>query len=100
VRAMAHVTGGGIPGNLARPLPAGMGVEIDLSSWQRPPVFSWLASLGVEEEEMRRVFNLGLGYAAVVASDNADLALATLEKAGETAWLAGHVVEGDGVTLR
>ncbi len=100
VRAMAHITGGGIPGNLGRSLAPGLGIEIDLSSWQRPPVFSWLASLGVEEEEMRRVFNLGLGYAAIVESDKADLALATLEKAGETAWLAGHVVEGDGVTLR
>jgi phosphoribosylformylglycinamidine cyclo-ligase len=100
VRAMAHVTGGGIPGNLARPMPAGLGVEIELGSWQRPPVFDWLASLGVEEDEMRRVFNLGLGYAAVIESERVELALATLEKAGETAWLAGHVVEGDGVTLR
>jgi phosphoribosylformylglycinamidine cyclo-ligase len=100
VRAMAHVTGGGIPGNLARPMPAGLGVEIELGSWQRPPVFDWLASLGVEEDEMRRVFNLGLGYAAVIESERVELALATLETAGETAWLAGHVVEGDGVTLR
>ena len=100
VRAMAHVTGGGIPGNLARALPAGLGVEIDLGSWERPHVFTWLGSLGVEEDEMRRVFNLGLGYAAFVEADKADLALATLEKAGERAWLAGHVVEGDGVTFR
>ena len=100
VRAMAHITGGGIPGNLGRALPPGLGVEVDLSTWQRPPVFSWLASLGVEEDEMRSVFNLGLGYAAFVQADKTDLALATLEKAGESAWLAGHVVEGDGVTLR
>jgi phosphoribosylformylglycinamidine cyclo-ligase len=100
VRAMAHITGGGIPGNLARPLPSGLGVEVELDSWQRPAVFSWIASLGVEEQEMRNVFNLGMGYAAVVEADNADLALATLEKAGESAWLAGHVVEGEGVTLR
>ena len=99
VRAMAHITGGGIAGNLARPLPAGLGAEIDLSSWQRPAVFDWLASLGVEEEEMRRVFNLGLGYAAVVEEKSLDLALETLTKAGQQAWMAGRVVEGDGVRL-
>jgi phosphoribosylformylglycinamidine cyclo-ligase len=100
VHAMAHITGGGIPGNLARPLPDGLAAEVDLASWQRPPVFGWLASLGVEEEEMRRVFNLGLGYAVVVAGDATDLALATLEKAGEQPWVAGRVVEGEGVRFR
>jgi phosphoribosylformylglycinamidine cyclo-ligase len=100
VRAMAHVTGGGIAGNLARPLPAGLGIEIDLGSWERPAVFGWLASLGVEEEEMRRVFNLGLGYVAVVAADATELAVSTLQAAGERAWVAGRVVEGEGVTLR
>jgi phosphoribosylformylglycinamidine cyclo-ligase len=100
VRAMAHVTGGGIPGNIARQLPDGLGVEIDLGSWERPPVFSWLSSLGVEEEELRRVFNLGIGYACVVAEDRAELALRALAEAGETAWRAGTVVRGEGVTLR
>jgi phosphoribosylformylglycinamidine cyclo-ligase len=99
VRAMAHITGGGIAGNLARPLPAGLGAEIDLSSWERPAVFGWLASLGVEEDEMRRVFNLGLGYAAVVAEQSAELALRTLTDAGQQAWIVGRIVEGDGVSL-
>jgi len=100
VRAMAHITGGGIAGNLGRPLPAGLGAEIDLSSWERPAVFTWLASLGVDEDEMRRVFNLGLGYACVVADDSVELALRTLERAGMPAWVAVHLVEGDGVNLR
>ncbi len=100
VRAMAHVTGGGIPGNLARPLPDGLGVEIDLDSWERPAVFAWLASLGVEEDEMRRVFNLGLGFAVVVAETDTDTALRALQAAGERAWIAGRLVEGQGVTLR
>jgi phosphoribosylformylglycinamidine cyclo-ligase len=100
VRAMAHITGGGIAGNLGRPLPAGLGAEIDLSSWERPAVFTWLASLGVDEDEMRRVFNLGLGYAVVVAAESTELALQTLEQAGERAWVAGRLVEGDGVILR
>jgi phosphoribosylformylglycinamidine cyclo-ligase len=65
VRALAHVTGGGIIGNLSRVLPEGTSAAIDWSSWQRPPVFAWLAR-HVEEEELRRVFNLGVGYCAVV----------------------------------
>jgi phosphoribosylformylglycinamidine cyclo-ligase len=64
-RAMAHVTQGGIAGNLSRMVPDGLTVEIDWDSWERPPVFDWL-SRHVEEEELRRVFNLGIGFSAVV----------------------------------
>jgi phosphoribosylformylglycinamidine cyclo-ligase len=64
--AFAHVTGGGIEGNLARVVPSGLRAEIDWESWERPPVFGWLAR-HVEEDELRRVFNLGIGYCAVVA---------------------------------
>jgi phosphoribosylformylglycinamidine cyclo-ligase len=63
--AMAHVTQGGIVGNLSRMVPDGPTVEIDWDSWERPPVFHWLAR-HVEEEELRRVFNLGIGFCAVV----------------------------------
>ena len=65
-RAFAHVTGGGIEGNLSRVLPEGMRAELDWDAWERPPVFEWLAR-HVEEDELRRVFNLGTGYCAVVA---------------------------------
>jgi phosphoribosylformylglycinamidine cyclo-ligase len=65
VRALAHVTGGGIAGNLSRVLPDAMRAEIDWDSWERPAVFEWLGR-HVDEEEMRRVFNLGIGYCAVV----------------------------------
>ena len=64
-RAFAHVTGGGIEGNLRRVLPAGLDVEVDWDAWERPPVFHWLAR-HVDEDELRRVFNLGIGYCAVV----------------------------------
>ena len=64
-RAFAHVTGGGIAGNLERVLPTGRGVEVDWEAWERPLVFRWLAR-HVEEEELRRVFNLGIGWCAVV----------------------------------
>jgi phosphoribosylformylglycinamidine cyclo-ligase len=66
VKALAHVTGGGLLGNLSRVLPDGVEARIDWDSWERPPVFHWLAERGVEEEEARRVFNLGIGMCAVV----------------------------------
>ncbi len=66
VKALAHVTGGGILGNLMRVLPEGVGAEVDWGSWERPPVYAWLDAQGVEEEEQRRVFNLGVGMCAVV----------------------------------
>lgn len=74
VRALAHVTGGGIPGNLPRVLPAGLGARIDARSWDRPPVFGWLDAQGVPEEEQRRVFNLGVGYCVVVPAADAERA--------------------------
>jgi phosphoribosylformylglycinamidine cyclo-ligase len=69
-KAFAHVTGGGILGNLARVLPDGLRAELDWDAWKRPPVFHWLAA-HVEEEELRRVFNLGIGYCAI-ADDPGD----------------------------
>ena len=72
VRALAHVTGGGILGNLSRILPAGLEAHIDWQSWERPQVFAWLAERGVDEAELRRVFNLGIGMCAVVPTAPAD----------------------------
>jgi phosphoribosylformylglycinamidine cyclo-ligase len=80
VKALAHVTGGGILGNLSRVLPAEIRGRIDWDAWERPPVFGWLADRGVEEEEARRVFNLGIGLCAVVAEAPVDaLVIGTLE---------------------
>ena len=66
VKALAHVTGGGVLGNLSRVLPEGVHARIDWDAWERPPVFAWIAERGVAEEEARRVFNLGIGMCAVV----------------------------------
>ncbi len=71
VRALAHVTGGGIAGNLARVLAPGLGAIVDAGAWERPAVFEWLAENGVSEDELRRVFNLGVGYCAVVPQADA-----------------------------
>jgi len=67
-KAFAHVTGGGIPGNLSRVIPDGLEAEIDWASWERPPVFGWLAR-HVDEGELRRVFNLGIGWCSIVADE-------------------------------
>ena len=71
VKALAHVTGGGILGNLARVLPDGRGAEIDWDSWERPAVCDWLTEQGVDEEEQRKVFNVGIGMCAVVPASDA-----------------------------
>jgi phosphoribosylformylglycinamidine cyclo-ligase len=81
VRGLAHVTGGGIAGNLDRLLPDGLRAEIDWGSWTRPPVFDWLAR-HVEEEELRRVFNLGIGYVAVVPDPDDALVIGTVRACG------------------
>jgi phosphoribosylformylglycinamidine cyclo-ligase len=74
------VTGGGIPGNLARVVPGGLRAEIDWEAWERPPVFAWLAR-HVDEDELRRVFNLGIGYLAVVPDRGDDLVIGRIVRA-------------------
>ena len=93
VHALSHITGGGLPGNVPRVLPEGLGVRIEARSWERPAVFRVIAAGGpVEEAEMRRTFNLGVGMVAVVAREAADRAVAALTGAGEQAWVAGEVI--------
>ena len=79
-RAFAHVTGGGILGNLMRVLPDGLRAEIDWDAWERPPVFGWLAR-HVAEDELRRVFNLGIGYLAVMADPGDELVVGRIVRA-------------------
>jgi phosphoribosylformylglycinamidine cyclo-ligase len=80
VHGLAHVTGGGIAGNLERVAPDGLRAEIDWDAWARPPVFEWLAR-HVDEDELRRVFNLGIGYCAVVANPGAALVIGRIVRA-------------------
>ncbi len=97
VRGAAHITGGGLPGNLPRSL-GGLGARLYASSWEEPPVFALIRALGnVPEAEMRRVFNLGIGFCAVVPEGDVDRALETLRGAGCRSWRIGEVVEGGGV---
>jgi phosphoribosylformylglycinamidine cyclo-ligase len=80
VHGLAHITGGGILGNLARILPDVVAADLDWSAWERPPVFAWLAR-HVAEEELRRVFNLGIGYVAVVPDPGDALVIGTIVRA-------------------
>ena len=97
VRGMAHVTGGGLPGNLPRAL-GGLGARLDASSWEEPAVFALIRALGsVPADEMRQVFNLGVGFCAVMPADEAERGLETLRGVGCAAWRIGEVVEGGGI---
>jgi phosphoribosylformylglycinamidine cyclo-ligase len=100
VHAFAHVTGGGIPGNLARVLPRGLGAEIRRGSWPEPRIFDVVAGAGkVADDEMVRVFNLGLGMLAVVPDGEVPAALASLAAAGHDSFEVGVVVVGGDVTV-
>jgi phosphoribosylformylglycinamidine cyclo-ligase len=95
VRGMAHITGGGVTGNLTRCFPKGVGAMVDTTSWKRPAIFDWLQAEGaVEQEEMWRVFNCGIGFAMVIPRKQVDGALAQLRKAKLKPWVVGEVVKG------
>lgn len=93
VHAMAHITGGGLTENLPRVLPENAAARIDTSSWQRPAVFDWLQQHGnVEDSEMYRTFNCGIGMVVCVAAADADKALEILSDSGEQAGRIGEIV--------
>ncbi len=100
LKAAAHITGGGLPGNLPRALPEGCGAVLRAGSWPIPPVFAWLARAGgVAEAEMLRVFNCGVGMCCVVAPADADAAEVALTAAGERVFRVGLVEAGSGVRM-
>jgi phosphoribosylformylglycinamidine cyclo-ligase len=97
VHAAAHITGGGLPGNLNRALPPGTDAVLDRGAWTTPPIFGEIQRLGaVDDDEMARVFNLGLGLVLVVAAGDGPAALEALKEAGKDATVVGRIVEGTG----
>ncbi|HEX8431420.1 MAG TPA: phosphoribosylformylglycinamidine cyclo-ligase [Longimicrobium sp.] len=99
-RGLAHITGGGLTDNLPRILPDGVAARIDTASWEVPNLFRVLEREGgVERAEMFRAFNMGVGMVAVVAAGDADGVVGELRAAGESAWIAGEIVPGDGTVL-
>jgi len=100
VRGMAHITGGGLPENVPRCLPPGLGVSLERQAWTVPPVFALLQRLGdVSADEMFRTFNMGIGFVLIISKDDADKVLALLKEAGEAPLLLGEVVPKEGVRL-
>lgn len=97
VHAAAHITGGGLAANLARALPDGLGASIDTTKWDRPAVFDEIARRGVPEEEMRRAFNLGVGFCLVVDPSSVDAVLTATNQHDPRP--IGTVVRGEGVSL-
>lgn len=94
VHALSHITGGGLPGNLPRVLPDHLGARIDTSSWQWPAVVSWLAAEGpIEDDEVWRTFNCGVGMVVVLPADAVAAASAVLADRGVDAWVLGEVVD-------
>jgi len=97
IKGMAHITGGGIPGNLPRVFPKGMGAEIFEDSWPVPPVFEVVRRLGnVPQDDMRRTFNMGVGYAIIISAVDLKQALGILYKAGYDAYYIGRIRKGIG----
>ena len=95
VKGIAHITGGGLPGNIPRVLPDGLECHIDPNAWHRPEIFRWLQSEGqVANEEMWRTFNCGIGLIIIVAPENAPQAKALLEESGETVFHIGEIQAG------
>jgi phosphoribosylformylglycinamidine cyclo-ligase len=99
VRGLVHVTGGGVPGNLPRVLPNGIGASVDRAGWEVPAVYQTMqAAGGVAREEMDRVFNMGVGMIVAVDSSDASVILGAAAACGVEAWTIGSTVEGEGVT--
>jgi phosphoribosylformylglycinamidine cyclo-ligase len=94
---MAHITGGGLPGNLDRALPASIDAHVDSSSWETPLLFRALQEAGgVSTDEMYRVFNMGVGMVAIARATDADEIIGAARVAGVIAWVMGDVRPGSG----
>jgi phosphoribosylformylglycinamidine cyclo-ligase len=101
VRAIAHITGGGLTENLPRVLDQQTVAEIDLDGWALPPVFGWLVGqAGLAEAEALKTFNCGIGLVLVVAPEAVEAVSATLRQAGETVLRIGALTAGDGPAVR
>lgn len=95
IKAMSHITGGGLPGNLLRSVPEGFSAVVEESRWERPAIFDAIARIGnVPREDMRKTFNLGIGYVTVVAENDADRSLAVLRNCGYNCYVIGKIEQG------
>ena len=92
ILGMSHITGGGIPENLPRCLPKGLKVDVDYNAWTLPKIFTKIMCAGeIPEEEMKRVFNLGIGYCLVVPEEVASEVQLHIERSGYNSWIIGNI---------
>ena len=97
IHAMAHITGGGIPGNLGRSIPPSLDAVVDLKSWEIPEVFAAIGNAGdIGQDEMFRVFNMGVGMIVVADPEDANAIIQSARVGGVTAWVAGEIRKGSG----
>jgi phosphoribosylformylglycinamidine cyclo-ligase len=100
VRAIAHITGGGLTDNIPRVLPKGLGVRLDPRAWQRDPVWQWIQHSGaIADAEMHRTFNCGIGMVVLLPQQATDAAIALLRSCNEQAAIIGEVCPGEGVRI-
>jgi phosphoribosylformylglycinamidine cyclo-ligase len=100
VRAIAHITGGGLTDNIPRVLPQGLGVHLDPRAWRRDPVWQWIQQSGtIADAEMHRTFNCGIGMVVLVPPEAANAAITLLGSCGEQAAIIGEVCAGEGVRI-
>ena len=94
---MAHITGGGLPGNIARNVPDVYDIHLDANAWEEPAIFGVIREKGpVNEEEMRKTFNLGVGFTVIVPPQEAERCHAILAKQNVSSWTIGEVKDGSG----
>lgn len=99
--ALAHITGGGLPGNIARVIPDGLSAVVESASWQLPDIFKWIQANGnISLDEMHSTFNCGMGMLIVLDSADAPAAVKLLEDQGEKVWLAGRIEKSSGDDAR
>ena len=97
IHAAAHITGGGLEGNLKRVINENVAVQLDVARWRRPRIFDQIAAEGpVSESEMRNVFNIGIGMVLILPRGQADTMIELASQDGHEAWAIGHVEEGNG----
>jgi phosphoribosylformylglycinamidine cyclo-ligase len=100
IHAMAHITGGGLPGNLNRALPANLDAVVETSSWRVPNLFTQLQQAGsVSRDEMFRAFNMGVGMVVITGSSDVDTVKNSAKAAGITAWSLGRIQRGSGQVI-
>lgn len=99
IKSISHITGGGLIENIPRVIPNGLGVKINKNSWDKPIIFKLIENLDIDENELYKSFNMGIGLCIVVSSDISTEVLESIKSFGEKAYIIGEVIEGSGVSL-